>query len=77
MIIAGVVIDVDPSRAESVRTSLAQRRGVTRLEGPVTPGRLVAVVQASDGSSMDRLLNRVLAVPGVWNVNPAYIHFDA
>lgn len=77
MIIAGVVIDIDPSRAESVRTRLARRRGVTRLEGPVTPGRLVAVVEAADDPSMDRLLSQVLAVPGVWNVNPAYIHFDA
>ncbi len=77
MIIAGVVIDVKPERAGSAAVALHRRPGVTKVEGPVSPGRLVAVVEAPDNPELDKLVEEILALDGIINVSPAYVHFEA
>lgn len=77
MIITGVVIDVQPQSASAAASRLAAQPGVVRMEGPVSPGRLVAVLEAADESAMEFLVDRILTAEGVLAVNPAYIHFDA
>lgn len=77
MIISGVVIDVEPGNSADTLTALQGRPGVTQVEGPVTPGRLVAVVEASDNASLDALMADLLTTPGIVGISPAFIHFDA
>lgn len=77
MIISGVVIDVDPASGAEAADQLRSRPGIIRIEGPVTPGRLVAVIEAENEASMDGLVGQIMTVPGIVNVSPAYIHFDA
>jgi|GEM_PF-6463780 len=77
MIVAGLVIDVVPECAQAAILALQERPGVAQVEGPVTPGRLVAVIEAGDNRTLDELVQEMLATKGVVSVNPAYIHFDA
>jgi nitrate reductase NapAB chaperone NapD len=77
MIISGVVIDVQPGESQAAISALQGRPGVTQVEGPVSPGRLVAVVEAEDNASLDELMTALLATPGIVGVSPAFIHFDA
>lgn len=77
MIISGLVIDVEPAACSDTLAALQVRPGVTRIEGPVTPGRLVAVVEAEDHAALDVMMGELMAAPGVLSVSPAYIHFDA
>lgn len=77
MLIAGVVIDVKPELAADAAAALHHCPGVTQVQGPVSPGRLVAVVEAPATAEMDHLVEQILGLEGIISVNPAYIHFDA
>lgn len=77
MIISGVVIDVEPRSSSEVLDSLRRQPGITRVECPDTPGRLVAVLEAADEASLDGLVGAIMTTRGIVNVSPAYIHFDA
>ncbi|HYF95328.1 MAG TPA: chaperone NapD [Symbiobacteriaceae bacterium] len=77
MIISGLVIDVAPDAGASALAALQRRSWVARVEGPVSPGRLVAVVTAEDNSALDALMDDMLTTPGIIGVSPAFIHFDA
>ncbi|HYG58744.1 MAG TPA: chaperone NapD [Symbiobacteriaceae bacterium] len=77
MIITGVVIDVDPGCGTRALTGLQSSPGVVWVEGTISPGRLVAVVEAADNASLDVLMADMLNTPGIVGVNPAFIHFDA
>ncbi|HEY3365213.1 MAG TPA: chaperone NapD [Symbiobacteriaceae bacterium] len=76
MVIAGVVIDVKTDQAVAAMAALEGMPGISRLEGPVTPGRLAAVLEAENEAEVTDLCTRMLTAPGVVNVNPAFIHFD-
>jgi nitrate reductase NapAB chaperone NapD len=76
-VIAGVVIDVVPESAVLAHKALQGRSGISRIEGPVATGRLVAVLEAANNRSMDGLLESILATDGIINISPAFIQFDA
>lgn len=77
MIISGIVVDVEPGRGDDLLTTLQATPGITKAEGPVTTGRLVAVIEADDNAALESLMNALIATPGILGVNPAFIHFDA
>lgn len=77
MIITGVVIDVEPAAGPEALAALQGRPGIARVEGPVSPGRLVAVMEAADNTALDALMGEIIATPGILGVNPAFIHYDA
>jgi nitrate reductase NapAB chaperone NapD len=76
-ICSGVVIDVLPGSAAAALHALQGRPGIPVIEGPVSAGRLVAVLEAEDNRSMDALVEEILATAGIISLSPAYIHFDA
>lgn len=77
MIISGVVVDVEPNRGGDLLKTLQATPGITKAEGPVTTGRLIAVIEAADHAALESLMNTLIATPGILGVNPAFIHFDA
>lgn len=77
MIISGVVIDVEPAQGPEAAAALRVHPGVTAVDGPISPGRLVAVVEAADEAAMEALMSGLLATPGIVAVNPASIHFES
>lgn len=77
MIISGVVVDVAPDRGDDLLKTLQATPGITKAEGPVTTGRLVALVEVADHAALESLMGALIATPGILGVNPAFIHFDA
>ena len=80
MIVAGVVIDLQPDlppdQSAALLADLRATAGMTKVEGPVTPGRLAAVIEAKSEAAVLDLCDRIIARSGVVNVNPAFIQFD-
>jgi nitrate reductase NapAB chaperone NapD len=75
--ISGVVIDVLPDHAAAALHALQGRAGISMIEGPVSPGRLVAVLETEENRSMEALVADILATDGIVNLYPAYIQLDA
>jgi len=77
MFIAGVVIHVEPRSAQEAMAALKHRTGVTRIVGPVSPGRLAAAIEVSDETALDALMQGILATTGVTGVSPTSIYFNS
>ncbi len=77
MMIASVVIDTHPGDAEQAAAALQGRPGIPIVRGPVSPNRLVAVLEAEDPRAMEGLVDQIMATDGIVHVSPAYVRFDA